>query len=177
METNGMSLGGIGFLALFFLIIIAMWHRGNMGYGYNYGYPVTNCSGGECGSFQNYKATVDAQKSEIINTATTQYKIEEQANLTRATINGLSEKFDAINTQNLRDKITEQQMLIAKLQSEAFTTAALNPIMSKLNYIENNMLPKPSLAGVSAVCPNAAVINGLGINGCNCGNCGNYGTL
>lgn len=84
--------GGIGFLAILFILIFAF--RGN-GWGNGFGNGFCNGFGGGYGlwgadgigfgassyGFQNYRATCDAEKAEIINTAATQYKTIEQAQL------------------------------------------------------------------------------------------------
>ena len=63
MDKENFSWGGIGFLALFFLLIIGFWNRGGVGFGLGgngYGMPYGDGVGYGYG-FQNYKATVDAE--------------------------------------------------------------------------------------------------------------------
>lgn len=49
-------------------------------------------------------------------------------------------------------------------------TAQFNALATQVAAIQANMLVKPNVTGVGAVCPNAGIINGLGIGsslGCN----------
>ena len=179
MDKENFSWGGIGFLALFFLLIIGFWNRGGAGFGWgNYGHAVPS---GDLGftnyGFQNYKATCDAEKSEIINTARTQYLTEQQSAQTRelvqATANTTQAKIDYYAYQGLRDELSKSQMKIAELTNQLFVKDQLAPITSAIADIRCNMLVRPSVTGVGAVCPNAGIINGLGItnvNSCGCGN-------
>ena len=50
-----------------------------------------------------------------------------------------------------------------------FVKDQLAPVTAQLSSIQCNMLRRPDVTGVGAVCPNAGIINGLGINGTTCG--------
>ena len=184
MDKENFSWGGIGFLALFFLLIIGFWNRGGAGFGWGnngvgYGAPIGDGIGFGASSygFQNYKATVDAEKAEIINTARTQYLTEQQAAATRevvqVTANTTQAKIDYYAYQGLRDELSKSQMKIAELTNQLFVKDQLSPITSAIADIRCNMLTRPNVTGVGAVCPNAGIINGLGLtglnNGCGCG--------
>ena len=179
MDKENFSWGGIGFLALFFLLIIGFWNRGGVGFGYgnSCGYGIPYDGFGPAGyGFQNYRATVDAEKAEIINTANTQYKVEQQAAATRelvqSTANTTQAKIDFYAYQDLRDKLSERDMTIAKLENQLFVKDQLAPITASISDIRCNMLTRPNVTGIGAVCPNSGIINGLGINsvnGCGCG--------
>lgn len=187
MDKESYSWGGIGFLALFFLIIIAFWGRGGNGFGWGNGCgngfgPLGDGIGFGASSygFQNYKATCDAEKAEIINTATTQYRVEQQAAATRelvtSTANATQAKIDFYAYQDLRDKLSESQRENMMLQNKLFVKDQLAPITAQLSSIECKMLRRPDVTGIGAVCPNAAILNGLGIDrfsGCGCGCNGN----
>lgn len=185
MEKEGYSWAGIGFLALFFLIIMSVWNRGcGNGWGFNgcgcgnnaFGYGLDGAGFGVASSgFQNYKATVDAEKAEIINTARTQYLTEQQAAATRelvqATANTTQAKIDFYAYQGLRDAVAERDREISELKNMLFVKDQLAPVAAQLSSIQCNMLRRPDVTGVGAVCPNAGIINGLGINsvnGCGC---------
>lgn len=179
MDKENFSWGGIGFLALFFLLIIGFWNRGGMGFGCGNGYGMPYGDGVGYGyGFQNYKATVDAEKAEIINTARTQYITEQQSSATRelvqSTANTTQAKIDFYAYQDLRDKLAESQRENLILQNKLFVKDELAPVNATLASIQCNMLRRPDVTGVGAVCPNSAIINGLGItglnNGCGCGN-------
>lgn len=181
MDKENFSWGGIGFLALFFLLIIGFWNRGGAGFGWGnngYGVPYGDGLGMTNYGFQNYKATCDAEKSEIINTARTQYLTEQQSAQTRelvqATANTTQAKIDFYAYQGLRDELSKSQMKIAELTNQLFVKDQLSPITSAIADIRCNMLTRPNVTGVGAVCPNAGIINGLGLtnNNCGCG-CGN----
>ena len=178
MDKENFSWGGIGFLAIFILLILAFFGRGNgFGWGHNempYGNPYGMGYG-----FQNYKAISDAEKAEIINTANTQYKVEQRAAATRelvqSTSNTTQAKIDFYAYQDLRDKLAESQRENLILQNKLFIKDELAPITSELSSIRCNMLRRPDVTGVGAVCPNAGIINGLGLTGLN--NCCGCGTL
>lgn len=173
MNEHGWA--GFGFLAIFFLIIVAMWNRG--GNGWNNGFFGDGFGYGSLGyGFQNFKATCDAEKQEIINTATTQYRVEQQAAQTRelvqATANATQTKIDFYAYQAERDKNAELQREITELKSNAYTTAALAPIKEAIAEIRCNMLTRPNVTGIGVACPSQAILNGLGLNtlnscGCN----------
>lgn len=183
MDKESYSWGGIGFLALFFLIIIAFWGRGGNGFGWG-----NNCGNGfapfgdgigfgaSSYGFQNYRATCDAEKSEIINTARTQYLVEQQAAGTRelvnATANATQTKIDFYAYQAERDKVADRDRRIMSLENQLFMKDQLAALTASIADIRYNMLTRPNITGVGAVCPNAGVLNGLGIDrftGCGCG--------
>lgn len=139
--------------------------------------------------FCGYRGTsgYEVEKSEIINSARTQYLVEEQANLTRANdtanANMLATKIDFYAYQDLRDKLNKAEMNNFYLQNKLDTqesnaqlnarlTADNNELNRRLDSISCEMLKRPNITGVGAVCPNAGVINGLGFNGLNNGCCG-----
>lgn len=167
MDKENYSWGGIGFLALFFLIIIAFWGRG-----FNNHVPPFGYDNGPIGyGFQNFRATCDAEKSEIVNTARTQYLTEQQAAATRELVNATASatqaKIDYYGYHDLRDKLAEAQRENMMLQNQLFVKDQLAPVNATLASIQCNMLMKPQVTGVGAVCPNAGIINGLGINSLN----------
>lgn len=191
MDKEGYSWAGIGFLAIFFLIIISVWNRGGCGNGWGFGGNGCGCGapafgldgagfGASSYGFQNYKATVDAEKAEIINTARTQYLTEQQAAATRelvqATANTTQAKIDFYAYQGLRDAVAERDREISELKNMLFVKDQLAPVTAQLSSIQCNMLRRPDVTGVGAVCPNAGIINGLGINSLNTG-CGCTGLV
>lgn len=180
MDKESYSWGGIGFLALFFLIIVAQWGRGANGFGWgnngcgNGFVPFGDGIGFGASSygFQNYRATCDAEKAEIINTATTQYKTIEQSQLTRDVVNASANttqaKIDFYAYQDLRDKLSESQRENMMLQNKLFVKDQLAPITSQLTNIQYTMLRKPEVAGLSTSC-NPIITPALyGWNNCGC---------
>lgn len=182
MEKETYSWGGIGFLALFFLIIIASWGRsgnafGNWGNGF--GFPGVGVPGYGLG-FEDYKAICNSEKQAIIDSARTQYLVEQQAASTRdivnATANATQTKIDFYAYQGLRDQLAETQRALMEANNKLFVKDQLAPINATLASIQCNMLRRPDITGIGAVCPNAGIINGLGVtslNGYGCGCNGN----
>lgn len=178
MEETKSGLGWLG-LVIIFVLLFAVFGGGFGGFGFGrregWGY-------GDCGAtnygFQNYKATCDAEKAEIINSATTQFKIVDTAAATRSAITADGEatraKIDFYAYQDLRDKLSEAQRANMMLQNQLYSDAKFNALQTQLSSIQCNMLRRPDITGIGAVCPNAAIINGLGLNtlnscGCGCG--------
>lgn len=180
MDKETYSWGGIGFLALFFLIIIAFWGRGGNGFGWG-----NNCGNGfmpwgdgigfgaSSYGFQNFRATCDAEKAEIINTAATQYKTIEQAQLTRDTVNATANatqaKIDFYAYQDLRDRLSEEQRKVLTLENQLFVKDQLAPLTASVADIRCNMLTKPVVNGLGTSCnpiitPYPFALNG----GCGC---------
>lgn len=193
MDKESYSWGGIGFLALFFLIVVAfLFNRNGCGNGW-FGNSCGNCGGNWASGFatgvgvpgyglgfEDYKAICNSEKQEIINSARTQYLVEEQANLTRAndTANSrmIAEKIDFYAYQGLRDQLAEAQRKNLVLENQLYNDRKFGEVDKQLAAISCQMLKRPDVTGVGAVYPNAAIINGLGItglNGCGCGCSGN----
>ena len=184
MDKESYSWGGIGFLALFFLIVMAFLGRGCNGFG---GWGNT-CGCGHNGvfgydngpigyGFQNFRATCDSEKAEIINSARTQYLVEQQAAATRdvvtATANATQTKIDYYAYQDLRDKLSEAQRENMMLQNKLFVKDQLEPVNATLASIQCNMLRRPDVAGLSTSCNpivTPSLANLAGVSGC-CG-CG-----
>lgn len=172
--------GGFGSIfAYIILFVIIVWVFGGAfgGFGRNgfgNGFGTGLIDGAALGygtsnfGFQNFRATCDAEKTEIVNTARTQYLIEQQASATQAAVNAqgnaLKERMDFYAIQDLRDKLNERERTISRLESERFTTNSLAPLAAQLAYIQANMLQKPEISGVGVACPSAAILNGFGVN-------------
>lgn len=171
-----------------FIILILWFFVGGSGYGFgNRGIAGEATS---CGC--NRVSNCEVEKSEIINSARTQYLIEQQASLTRATdtanSNMLATKIDFYAYQDLRDKLDKAEMNNFYLQNKLDTERVNSELKSKmasdnselnrrLDSIQCSMLKRPDVTGVGAVCPSQAIINGMGIGssvpfpnyGCGCG--------
>lgn len=180
--SDDMSTNGIGLFGYIILFVIIVWVFGGAfggnGFGFNrdYGYGPVGLPA-EVFGFQNYKATCDAEKTEIINTAKTQYLIEQKSAennaVTTAQANMLAAKMDYYAYQDLRDKVSERDRTIAQLQNEIFVKDQIAPVTAQLADIRCNMLVRPNVTGVGVACPSAAILNGLGVNslnGCGCAN-------
>lgn len=177
--ADEMMSSGIGLFGYIILFVIIVWVFGGAfgGNGFNRGYGYAGY-GGDGFGFQNFKATCEAEKAEIINTARTQYLVEQKASETQAVVNAqtnmLATKIDFYEYQNLRDAVAERDRTISQLQNQIFVKDQLAPINAQLNTIQSNMLVRPNITGIGVACPSAAILNGLGVNqlGCNC-NCNN----
>lgn len=176
-ETKGMSL-----FAYIIAFVIIVWVisaiTGNCGFG-NFGFGNRAYGVGVDGynlGFEDYKAICEGQKANIVNTATTQYQIEQQAAATRELIvahsNALATKIDFYEYQNLRDTVAQKDKEIMELKNQMFTKDQLAPLAAQLNSIQCTMLTKPNISGIGVACPNAAILNGLGVNSLNNSSCG-----
>lgn len=122
---------------------------------------------------KNYRATCDAEKAEIINTAATQYKTIEQAQLTRDTVNATANatqaKIDFYAYQDLRDRLSEEQRKVLTLENQLFVKDQLAPLTASVADIRCNMLTKPVVNGLGTSCNPIITpyMFGLG-NGCGC---------
>lgn len=184
MDKDTMSWGGVGFLALFFLILIAFWGRGGNAFGNGWGNGFVPYGVGVAGyglGFEDYKAICESEKQEIINSARTQYLTEQTSAATQAVVNATANatqtKIDFYAYQDLRDQLAETQRQLMEANNKLFVKDQLAPINATLASIQCNMLRRPDVTGVGAVCPSAAIINGLGINGYNGYGCNGCGTL
>lgn len=142
------------------------WGARGYGYGYEGGCPRTsNC---------------EVERRGLITAAETNYRIIDQAQATRevvqATANATQTKIDFYAYQDLRDKLAEQQRQNMMLQNQIYSDAKFNALAASIADIKCNMLRRPDVTGIGAVCPNAGILNGLGINGfsngCGCNSCG-----
>lgn len=182
-ETNTSLMSSNWGLVIFLIILFSVFWGGGMGFGPNRAYAHGACGhdGVNNYGFEDYKAICEAQKQNIANTATTQYLVEQQSAATReliaATSNATQAKIDFYAYQGLRDELAKSQMTVAELKNQLFVKDQLAPISAAISDVRCNMLPKPALSGVAAVCPNSAVINGLGLSNLNGFGCGPCGTL
>lgn len=123
----------------------------------------------------NAVSNCQVEKQGIIDSARTQYLIETTARQTQEqTMTGLSAlgtKIDFYEYQNLRDQLAQERTKNVVLENRVYSDAKFNAVEAQLASISCRMLPKPDVTGIGAVCPNAGIINGLGINsqngGCN----------
>lgn len=167
----------IAFVIIVWVISAITGNCGFGGFGFGFGnraYGV-GVDGYNLG-FEDYKAICEGQKANIVQTATTQYQIEQQAALTREVVtaqsNALATKIDFYEYQNLRDTVAQKDREIMELKNQMFTKDQLAPLAAQLNSIQCTMLTKPNISGIGVACPNAAILNGLGVNSLNNSSCG-----
>lgn len=110
---------------------------------------------------QQSRLQYDAQQGEKmfdlkLNTLAQQSRYETQA---------------ALQAQNYEAKLMAKDATIERMTLAQNMTAQFHALEKQIAEIGCNMLVKPNVTGVGAVCPNAGIINGLGIsnsfsNGC-----------
>ena len=183
MEETTMGYNGWGIVIFLIILFAVFWggfgNRGAYGMPFNYdgvGYGVGNGFG-----FQNYKAICDAEKAEIINTARTQFLVEQQAAANRELIaaqtNAINTKIDYYGYQAERYKNSALSREVMELKNQLFVKDQLAPINATLASIQCNTLRRPDVTGVGVACPSAAILNGLGVNSLNQCNSGCNGVI
>ena len=179
MEETKSGISPTGLVILLVLLFLFMRQGGLFGNGFGwggngYGFPGFGWGGvaGDFG-FQNYRATCDAEKTEMMNFSDIQHQIATTSASTQASIyadgNATRNLITQQEIQGLRDRLDDAHRENLVLSNQLFVKDQLAPITAQLNSIQNNMLVRPNVTGVGAVCPNAGIINGLGIGGCGCG--------
>lgn len=179
MEETKSGISPTGLVILLVLLFLFMRQGGLFGNGFGwggngYGFPGFGWGNlaGDFG-FQNYRATCDAEKTEMMNFSDIQHQIATTSAATQASIyadgNATRNLITQQEIQGLRDRLDDAHRENLVLSNQLFVKDQLAPITAQLNSIQNNMLVRPNVTGVGAVCPNAGIINGLGIGGCGCG--------
>lgn len=185
MEETKSGISPTGLVILLVLLFLFMRQGGLFGNGFGwggngYGFPGFGWGGvaGDFG-FQNYRATCDAEKTEMMNFSDIQHQIATTSAATQASIyadgNATRNLITQQEIQSLRDRLDDANRENLVLSNQLFVKDQIAPITAQLNAIQSTMLTKPNLSGVSAVCPSAGVINGLGIN--SLGGCGLNGSV
>lgn len=168
---------------IIFLILILWFFVGGGFGGFGYGRNANAFIAGDLiGSANHSSSNCEVERRGLITAAETNYRIIDQAQQTRnvveATAATTQAKIDFYAYQDLRDKLSESQRENMMLQNKLYSDAKFGAIESQLASISCKMAKQPEVYATSAVCPNAAVINGLGFNGFsypypNCGCNGN----
>lgn len=145
------STKGWGFIILIFLLFIVFGGSasfGNRGFGNGFGYGMTEA------------AISDAKVSEIRNTATTQYLIEQQGAAaiaaTKECQNAIGAKIDYYGYMDLRDKVGELQAKNMQLENQLRMNAQFGAINQRLDMMNCQMLKRPPLYG-PVVLPNGTL--------------------
>lgn len=132
------STKGWGFIILIFLLFIVFGGSASFG-NRGYGYGMTEA------------CIADAKVSEIKNTATTQYLIEQQGAAaiaaTREAQNAIGTKIDYYGYMDLRDKVGELQAKNMQLENQLAMNAQFGAINSRLDMMNCQMLKRPPLYG------------------------------
>lgn len=151
-------------IAIFLIILFAAFLGNRGGWNNNGAAPAYGC---------NAVSNCQVEKQGIIDSARTQYLIENTARQTQeqtmAGFSALGTKIDFYEYQNLRDQLAQERTKNVVLENRVYSDAKFNAVEAQLTSISCRMLPKPEVTGIGAVCPNAVIINGLGINSLNGG--------
>lgn len=172
MEETKSGISPTGLVILLVLLFLFMRQGGlfGNGFGWGNGFPVFGDGNGypQFG-FQNYCKTCESEKTELRNFADTQHQIAVTSAATQSAIYADGEATRNLITQQeiqgLRERLDDAHRENLVLTNQLFVKEQLAPITAQLNSIQSNMLMRPNVTGVGAVCPNAGIINGLGING------------
>lgn len=178
---------GLGVIWVLFVILV-IWAIFGGGFGCNgggFGWGNRgNCGGfvpeGGCSRVSN----CEIEKNEIIDSARTQYLIEQQSAATRTAVRDGTDAVMAQNSriyeQRLQETIFDLKMENQSLKSNIFTKDQIDGVAKqlsdcccafnrRLDGIECNMLTKPNLSGVASTCNGQLIPAPWG----NCGGCGN----
>lgn len=193
MNTMGMNWGIVIFFLILFFIFAGGGNWFNRGNSQPNGADLMTMlqSEGAMGRVKNF----DLQRQSDANTAELYKVMRNSQDATLAAVqNGTNQlaqqsrlQYDAQQGEKLFDlklkALADQQSYEAKLAAKDATiermtlaqqmSAQMAVMEKQIANIGCNMLTKPQITGVGAVCPNAGVINGLGIgssiNGCGTG--------
>lgn len=142
-ESSTMGVGGFAFIALFLLILFALFNQNGL-WGHGRGYDSCGVSGCDI-----EKAVWNSEKQTIIDSARTNYNVEAQADATREY---LGNKIDFYAMQNLRDELNQERAKSMYLQGQIDNNARFYALDTKLNSISCNMLKAPQVYGQAFTC-------------------------
>lgn len=186
MEESKSGMTWIGVL----FVILVIWAI--FGGGFGNGFGGWN-RGGDCGNgfTCNRVSNCEVEKQEIIDSARTQYQIEQQGAATRAAVSAGTEAITAQNNrlyiQGLQEKMFDLKMENQGLKGQLYADAKFSALTAqvescccgfnrRLDGIEANMLTRPQLSGVAATCSGQIIpahFGGYCGNGWNNGCCNN----
>lgn len=187
MEDSKSGMSWIG--VLFVILVIWAIFGGGFGNGFGFGNRGNCIPEGGCSRVSNCQV----EKQGIIDSAKTQYLIEQQSADTRTAIRDSRDAVMAQNSriyeQRLQETIFDLKMggqakdaKIAQLEGQIYTKALVDDVSKqlsdcccafnrRLDGIECNMLTKPNLYGVAATCNGQTIPGGFNLLN-NCGTCG-----
>lgn len=173
---------GMSWIGTLFIILV-IWAIFGGGFGNGFGW---NNNRNGCGDWNNggwngcsRVSPCEIEKQEIIDSARTQYQIEQQGAATRAAVAEGTAEITAQNNriyiQNLQENIfdlkMENQGLKSQIYNDAKFTALSQQLEScccgfnrRLDGIEGRMLTRPNLYGVASTCSGQIIP-------ASCGNC------
>jgi hypothetical protein len=166
-ETNFSSWGVVIFLIILFIAFTGGNFGGWGNRGGNQAFDLAALAnlGGGC----NRASNCEVMRQEIIDTATTQYKVESNARQVQDVVTGeitaLGSKIDGYFMAGLRDKLNEANNEIMMLKNQLYSDARFGALEQQISQMSARMLKQPEMSGIVAVCPDSAVYRG---NSCGC---------
>lgn len=131
-NENSLSIGGFGFIALFLLILFVLFRRDEHPY-------------------QHFSS---AEKQGLIDSARTQYLVEQQGSETRSF---LGNKIDYYKYEELRDKVNKAESENMFLKGQIADDHRYNSLRAELSDIRCNMLDKPRLFSSAFTCDGTVI--------------------
>lgn len=127
-NESSLNIGGFGFIALFLLILFVLFRRDE--HPHHFGFS-------------------SAEKQGLIDSARTQYLVEQQGSETRSF---LGNKIDYYKYEELRDKINKAESENMFLKGQIADDHRYNALRGELADIRCNMLDKPKLYSTAYTC-------------------------
>lgn len=181
------SKSGMGWIGVLFVILVIWAVFGGFGNGFGNGWG--NRGGYEMPIFANggrdggcdRVSNCEIERREIIDSATTQYQIEQQGAATRTAVAegvaAITDQNNRIYIQGLNEKIYDLKMENQTLKGQIYSDAKFAALTSQLSEcccgfnrrldgIEAQMLTKPMLSGVASTSAGQIIPATFGNNGC-----------
>lgn len=152
-SKSGMSWASIILGIIVLVFIFGAWGGNGFfgGRGYGPGFAAGVAADG-CGRTSN----CEVERRGLVTAADTNYRIIEQAQATRETVQATASatqaKIDFYAYQDLRDKLAEQQRQNMMLQNQIYSDAKFNALSSQLANIQCKMLKRPDVSGLATSC-------------------------
>lgn len=140
MTMEEIGVGAWGFLIVIILFLWILFDRNK------------NNNNGGC----NAVTTCQAEKQEIIDSARTQYMIENTSRIsqeqTMAGLNALGTKIDFYAYQDLRDQLAQERTKNVVLENRVYSDAKFTALEAQLATISCGMLKQPPVYGIGTSC-------------------------
>lgn len=191
-NMGGFSWGWVIFIVLILWFFVGgnngfgFGNRFGNGFGFGAGLDTALIAGALGSAGCSRVSNCEVERQALINAAETNFRIiEENRKSTEQISSQLRAQYDAEQGEKIFDlklnnvmqqnaynlALSEKNATIERMTLANSINARFDTLSAQICKIQGEMLTKPSLSGVAAVCPNAGVINGLGINSL----AGNYG--
>lgn len=153
-ETSTMGVGGFAFIALFLLILFALFNQNGL-WGHGRAYAADSCGVSGCDIKQSIW---NNEKQGIIDSARTNYNVEAQADATREY---LGNKIDFYEYQNLRDRANAAEQRNMFLEGQINDIQRYNLLQNQIAELSCSVLKAPKVYGVGTVCNGSLVPSNL----------------